>query len=209
MAQGDARIGLFGGSFNPPHVGHMLAVAYTLSIGEVDEVWALPVHQHAFEKDLESFEHRVEMLTLALAPLRQTCVSRVEQDLPAPNYTLHTVQHLRKLHPSASFRLIVGGDALAERHRWYGFEELTALAPLLVLRRASELGLETDVETAGRGLDISAGMAAVLPAISSSQVRAWLRDTSDESTEFLRAFVPRDVLDYIRAHGLYAPTKER
>ena len=184
------RVALFGGSFDPPHVSHVLATVYLRSAGDFDRVLVVPVFRHAFDKSPVPFEHRVRMARIALGWVPGVEVSPIEQQLPPPNYTLHTVEHILAEHPDWSLHLVVGSDVLHETHRWHQFDRLVELAPLYVLGRA--------------GHPHPAAPAAVLPALSSSQVRELLASRDDPAVwdELLR-LVPRAVLEYLTLHGLY------
>lgn len=185
------RIALFGGSFDPPHVAHVLGAAYVLSTTDVDRVLAVPVFAHAFGKPLAPFEHRTKMTELAFQDLPRVEVSSVEATLGAPSRTLRTVERLSELHPGATFRLVVGADVLVDSDKWHAFDEIVSRAPLFVLGRA--------------GVPHPDAPPAVLPDVSSTRVREALsRRTTDEgAAEDLRRWVPRAVLRYIDAQGLY------
>jgi nicotinate-nucleotide adenylyltransferase len=177
------HVALFGGSFNPPHVGHQLAALYVLETAPVDALWLLPCFQHAFDKALEPFEHRVQMceaMAVALGP--RVRVETIEGTLPGASRTLNTVKALRVAYPDHRFSLMIGSDLRAERQSWYGAEELMSLVDFLVVGRA--------------GADPSAAVA--MPAISSTDVRHRL--AAGLSVE---AFVPRAVLKVIEERKLY------
>lgn len=184
------RVAFFGGSFNPPHVGHVLAATYVLSTGAVDRVLVAPVAQHVFGKDLEPFDHRVAMCELAFRNVVGCEISAVERELAPPNRTLDTLRFLEGEHPDWRLRLMVGADALEEADRWHRFDEVCRVAPLLPLGRV--------------GVPQDNAPAPVLPGISSTRVRELLasRHGSDFGSE-LGGSVPRVVLDYIVAEGLY------
>ena len=181
------KVAVYGGSFDPPHVAHVLAATYVLTMGDFDRVIVVPVFRHAFDKDLTDFEHRVRMCELAFASLPVE-VSRIEQRLEPPSFTLHTIQRLLADHPSFEPSLVVGSDVLYESPKWHHFERIAELAPLFVLGRA--------------GHAHPAAPAAVLPEVSSTEIRAKLlrRPPLDPGT---KALVPRAVLEYILQHGLY------
>ncbi len=185
------RVALFGGSFNPPHVGHLLAISYVLGVGEVDRVVAVPVFEHALGKQLVPFEHRVEMARLAFGWLPRVEVSAIEASLGAPSRTLSTIVALEALHPDWALRLMVGSDILDELHQWHAFQEIEQRAPPLVLQRTIE----------GRSTPAS----SLLPAVSSTEVRELLarRRQGELVDARLEALVPRAALDYARAHDLY------
>lgn len=181
------KVAFFGGSFNPPHVGHVLAASYALSVG-FDSVLAVVVKAHALGKHLEDFEHRARMTELAFEPLPGVQVSRLEASLPEPSYTLNTLHELARRHPDWELRLLAGSDVLREVERWRGYSEIVRLAPLYLLERV--------------GHPSSEGLG-VLPEISSSEVRHRLAAPSAENADWLQRAVPRRVLDYVQAHGLY------
>lgn len=183
-------VALFGGSFNPPHIGHVLAAAYVLSTGAVERVIAVPVFEHALRKRLEPFEHRVEMTRRAFSLLPGVEVSEIEAELGAPSRTLSTILALEAKHPEWSLRLMVGSDILTEIHQWHAFDEIERRAPPLVLARAGAN---------------AAGAPSLLPDVSSTEVRALLArsEAGREPGAELRAVVPRAVLDYVREHLLY------
>jgi nicotinate-nucleotide adenylyltransferase len=183
------NVAFFGGSFDPPHMGHVLAVSYALSSEALDKVLVVPVYEHAFSKSLSPFEHRIALTKLAMAPFTQVEVSAIERELPGPNYTLLTLRELQRRHPDWKLRLLVGSDVFAARDKWQGFPEIETIAPPLVLQRA------TSSATRERQL---------LPEVSSSEVRELLAERSNErSRGLLRQLIPASVLAYIEAEGLY------
>lgn len=188
MTQG-VRVAVFGGSFDPPHVAHVLAVSYVLACHELERVVVVPVFEHAFDKDLAPFEHRYELARRAFAWLPGVEVSRIEERLPKPSYTLQTLETLAAENPHFGLRLVVGSDVLHERHNWRSFERIEAIAPLLVLGRA--------------GFPHPDAPPALLPDVSSTRVRELLSSGSEDASRELASLLPRRVLAYIREHGLY------
>jgi nicotinate-nucleotide adenylyltransferase len=185
------EIAIFGGSFDPPHVAHVLAVAYALATSDFERVLVIPVYVHAFDKPLSPFEHRLAMTRLAMSELRSVDVSDVERLLPPPSRTLATLERLKRDDPDARLRLVVGADVLSETDQWQGFDRVTELAPLFVLGRASVARDDAP--------------PALLPDVSSTRIRALLRETPGHRAEHpeLARIVPRAVLRYIDDHGLY------
>lgn len=183
-----ARVGLIGGSFNPPHVAHGMMVYWLLSTRRVDEVWLVPCYRHPLGKDLAPFEHRHQMCQLICQQFLPDMVvsSRVEADLGGESRTLYTIQHLLHELPEHQFHLVVGSDILQEKAEWYRYDEIERLVPILVVGREG-YPLPED--------------AVVLPNISSSSIRRKLQRGEDVS-----ALVPAAVLDHIQMHGLYRAT---
>ena len=181
------RVAIFGGSFNPPHVGHVLAVAYVLACVELDRVLVVPTYRHPFAKSNAPFDDRMEMCRLAFADFARVEVSSVEADLGGESRTVRTLEHLRAQHPRWAMRLVVGGDVVHELDRWSEPERVRALAPPIVLGRIGYT-LPPHLEDAPR----------VLPDVSSTDIRHAIARGDLEST-----LLPRRVAEYVRTHGLY------
>ena len=180
------RVAIFGGSFNPPHVSHVLAVTYALSTAPIDDVLVVPVFQHPFAKELASFDDRLEMCRLAMGWLPGVTISKVEQELGGESRTLRTVEHLIATRPRDAFRLLVGADVLADLPKWHRFDRIRELAPPIVLGRA--------------GVEEREAPEAFLPAVSSTELRDRL---AAGDVDAIRARVPTKVLEYIAEHRLY------
>src|SRR5690242_1578498 len=183
------EVAILGGSFNPPHVAHVMAAYWTLATQPVDEVWLLPAFRHPFGKALAPFEHRVRMCELAAADLDPARVSvcAAEAELasdPLGGTTARTLEHLASRHPAARFALVVGTDILGETGHWYRWDRVKELARIVVVGR--------------QGHAEGAAGAPLLPPISSTDIRERLA-----RGEGAAALVPRRVLEYIAAQGLY------
>jgi nicotinate-nucleotide adenylyltransferase len=182
------RIAIYGGSFNPPHVAHVLAAAYVLSCREIDRVLVVPTFRHPFAKALAPFADRIAMCRLAFAELARVEVSSIEEELGGESRTVRTLEHLQALHPDWDMRLVVGADVVHELDRWWSPDRVKELAPPLVLGRlgfAPPLGFES--------------APCVLPEVSSTAIR-----TAFAAGESPHDLVPRTVIDYVRAHALYS-----
>lgn len=189
MENAIGHIGIFGGSFSPPHVGHVLACHYALLRWGLKKVLVIPSFQHPFNKPLPAFEHRLTMCRLAFEHLGDSIeVSNLEQQMGGVSYTIETLRELRRRHPDEHYNLLVGGDILPDTKKWREFEELTRLAPMLVIPRIS------DGEILG-GTELE----AALPDISSTTIRSNLA-----AGKHLHGAVPLKVLQYIAEHNLYA-----
>jgi nicotinate-nucleotide adenylyltransferase len=187
-------IALFGGSFNPPHLAHQMACLVVLETERIDQLWMVPTWRHAFGKPLAPYEDRVEMCRRAAAVFGgRVSVSTIERDVGgAESRTIHTLEALVARIPGASFRLVVGADVLAERDSWLRWDDVARLAPPIVLGRTGVAG------GAGGGWGAEDGPQLVLPAISSSEIRARLG-----RGQSALPLVPRAVMDYIAGRGLY------
>jgi len=175
------NVAVFGGSFNPPHVAHVLVPLLVQSTNDVERVIVVPTFRHPFGKAMAPFADRVAMAERAFAGQAGTSVSRIEEELGGESYTVRTLEALHDRMPGVALRLLVGADVLTQTDRWREWDRVVALAPPYVV-----------------GRDGSSSDAPELLAVSSTEVRA--RYASHGSVERL---VPRAVDDYVRSHGLY------
>jgi len=180
-------IGFFGGSFDPPHLGHLLAGAMVLAVHPDMRLLLVPSVVHPLGKGLSPFEHRYAMCRRLADLLPGSHVSRVEDRIGGRGRTLETLHALKTWKPSAHFRLVIGQDVYAERRLWHRFDEVCRLAPPIVVGR---LGApEVDVE-----------VTPPIPDVSSTDIRDRIR--KGLAVDHL---VPASILAYIEKHGLYRP----
>ncbi len=180
------RVAILGGSFNPPHVAHLMAAYWTLATQDVREVWLLPSWRHPFGKALAPFEDRVAMCELAARALRGVSVCTAERELahdPLVGKTARTLEHLVERHPTHDFALVIGADILPDTPKWWRWDRVQELARIVVVGR--------------EGYPPVPG-APSLPAVSSTEVRARIARGEDVS-----GLVPRKVREYIDEKGLY------
>lgn len=180
------EIALLGGSFNPPHVAHVMAAWWTLATQGVSEVWLLPTYRHPFGKELAPFEDRVRMCQLASDAIRGVHVCTAEAELaddPLVGKTARTLEHLVAKHPAYRFALVVGADILPETGKWYRWDRVQELARIVVV------GREGHPPVAG---------APALPRLSSTEIRARIARGED-----VRGLVPEKVRRFVEERGLY------
>ena len=179
------RIALLGGSFNPPHVGHLMAAYWTLATQSVDRVWLMPVFDHPFHKVLVPFEDRVRMCELACEDLRDVEVTQVEAEVGKEGWTYQTLEFLKARHASDEFSLVVGSDLMLERDKWKRFDRVVELARLIVIPR--------------HGYEAPEATGPALADISSTEVRYRIGRGED-----VTRWVPQRVLRYVQLKRLYA-----
>lgn len=185
------RLGIYGGTFDPPHRSHALAVLWALQSGEIDRVVLVPASQHAFGKNpVADVYHRLEMCRILVREFREELVevSDIEARRPGVSYMIETVRQLKREHNDAPMRLVVGTDLLGDLPRWREGEELIRLASPLVVPRIIE-----GVKTAECG-----PRPGALPMLSSTTVREHLSRGLDTGELLSSA-----VAEYIRQHKLY------
>lgn len=209
------RIGVLGGMYNPVHDGHLRAAIEVRELLQLDEVrlvpCAVPPHREA---PGVSARQRAAMVAAAVAELENVVLDARELVLPAPSYTLRTLQSLRSETPDAAFVLLLGEDAFRGFHRWHEWRQIPMLAHIAVMRRpeSGELGLaesllgwlrEAEVEHAelfaGGKRNGNATFCDITALdISSTRIRELLAKGRDP-----RFLLPDAVLEIIRREGLY------
>ena len=198
------RIGIFGGSFNPIHLGHTALAAYICELGLVDEVWLMVSPQNPLKQDLTLLDEqeRLAMARLAVAPYPTLKASDFEFTLPRPSYTYHTLQALRAAYPDYAFSLIIGEDNWQCFHRWYRGEDIARETSIIVYPRDIEgvlrvEGKESKVITAN-----SQQSPKLLP-YSSTEVRSLIVQGKDASH-----MLHPDVAQYIKEKLFYSKAQE-
>jgi nicotinate-nucleotide adenylyltransferase len=191
------KLGIFGGTFNPIHNGHLINAEIIRSEYHLDRILLVP-SKIPVHKDLAgnvSAEERYTMTLLAVQDVKEFEVSKIEIDREGPSYTIDTLRELRLIYPDDSFYLILGMDSLYEIGKWKETELLLGSVPVIVMKRPGMEKIHVmDFDTC----DI---MYADNPMIeiSSSCVRERLRNK--RSVRFL---IPDQVIEYINKKGLYS-----
>jgi len=168
------RVAIYGGSFNPPHVGHAMVASWLRWTGRVDAVWLLPSFSHPFAKDLLPFEERVAMCEAVAGDIGVE-VCTLESSLEVPSYTIDVLRALTQLHPQHDFHWVAGSDVLDELPRWKAWDEIARdYAPILVGRQ---------------GYPCPDG-AIAFPEVSSTDIRARLARGAPADHLVLRSVRP-------------------
>tara|TARA_R110001592_G_scaffold18292_1_gene76114 strand:- start:1227 stop:1811 length:585 start_codon:yes stop_codon:yes gene_type:complete len=140
------KVGLYFGTFNPIHIGHLVIANHMVEFSDLDEVWFVVTPQSPFKakKTLLDNHHRYEMVYEATKEYPKLNPSKIEFDLPQPNYTVNTLVHLDEKYPSGySFSLIMGEDNLKGLHKWKNYETILENYTIYVYPRISEGAIES------------------------------------------------------------------
>ncbi len=131
------RVGIFGGTFDPVHLGHLILAEQARDQARLDEVWFVPAPRPPQKESqlLTRFEQRVEMLSLALAGNPTFRIDEIEKDRVGPSYTVDTLAELRRRHPEHALFLLIGGDALVDLPTWREPRRIIEQAGLVVMDR--------------------------------------------------------------------------
>jgi nicotinate-nucleotide adenylyltransferase len=195
-------IGVFGGTFDPPHLGHLILAAEALDQLKLSRVlWVLtPVPPHKLDQTITALEHRLAMTRLMLGDYSQFELSRAEIDRPGPHYMLDTVKVIKTEFPEAGLMLLIGGDSLRELRTWHRPAELISVCEGLgVMRRPHESVDLHELEEILPGISSKIQFVdAPLLEISSRDIRR----RASEGRAFRHYLVP-PVFDYIQKEQLY------
>ena len=189
-----AKTGLFFGSFNPVHAGHLIIASYMANFTDIDEVWLVVSPQNPLKdkKGLANMYDRLEMARLATEPAEKITVSDIEFKLPQPSYTIDTLTHLHEKYPSREFVLIMGADNLASFKKWKNYEVLLRNYQLYIYPRPGIL-LEEWKDHPSVTLTATPQME-----ISSTFIRKALKE--NKNVQFL---VPDQVILFMDSKNMY------
>lgn len=188
------HIGLYFGTFNPVHVGHMIIAQHMLEYSDMDQIWFMvtPHNPHKAKKSLLDDRQRLYMVELAIKDPFRMKASDEEFKLPQPSYTITTLTHLAEKHADKKFSLIMGMDNLQSFHKWKNFDRIIEQHDLFVYPRPGYDGGEFGNHPKVRVID------APNMEISATRIREALSDGKD-----LSYMVPQKVWDYLVDNNLY------
>ena len=194
------KVGLYFGTFNPIHIGHLVIANFMATHTGLDEVWLVVTPHNPLKErnELLPDDHRLQMVRLATIDNNNLQVSDVEFKLPQPNYTIATLDHLRSTHPEITFTLIMGEDNLRSLHQWKEHERLVSEYDILVYPRAITDGEEPSLEPCLIDMSRVNIYDAPMIRISSTFLRNAIRSQED-----IRYLVPDTVINYISNNYLY------
>ena len=196
------RIGLFGGTFDPPHLGHLILASEAQTQLELTRLlWVLtPDPPHKQDQVITPTEHRLAMVKLAIQDNPAFELSRVELDRPGPHYTLDTIHIIAEQNPNAEIVPIIGGDSLRDLPTWHQPRDLLYACHWVgVMRRPSDAANLDALERELPGISSKVHYVdAPLLEIASRDIRS--RIAHGES---VRYYIPRAVYEYIEEHHLY------
>ncbi len=197
------RIGVFGGTFNPVHLGHLILAEQAREQGRLDQIWFVPAARPPHKDPNTSFRHRAEMLHLAVAGHPAFRVDEQEESRPGPSYTVHTLTELARQHSGHEWFLLIGADTLAELHEWYDPVGVVRQAGLMVMGRSGQRILTA--EELRSVLNLSADVPLQLEVIAAPLIDISSHDLRRRAAQgrSLRYLVPRAVEIYAQEKGLY------
>lgn len=190
------RIGLFGGTFDPVHNGHLAIARSFLDTGRIDELWILltPFPPHKTSKDQASYELRYDMLKAAFSEFEFVKILTIENELPKPSYSIRSIRYLKENHPAKEFYFCMGEDSLANFNTWKHYQHILEEVRLMVAYRpgTDHTGVDNDILKRTQFVD------HVPVDISSSKVREAIQLNKN-----LEELLPQKVIEIIHKESLY------
>ncbi|WP_299054825.1 nicotinate (nicotinamide) nucleotide adenylyltransferase [uncultured Polaribacter sp.] len=191
-----SKIGLYFGTFNPIHIGHLIIANHMVENSDLDEIWMVVTPHNPFKKKstLLDNHHRLEMVFKATENYLKIKPSDAEFKLPQPNYTVHTLAHLTDRYPTKEFCLIMGEDNLKSLHKWKNYETILEHHHIYVYPRISEGKVATQFD---EHLKIHK-IAAPIIEISSTMIRNGIKNKKN-----IEPLLPNQVSKYIDEMNFY------
>lgn len=194
-------IGVLGGAFDPPHIGHLILGETAREQLGLDRVLFLPTGEppHKEDRDVTAAHHRLAMTKLAITEDDYFDASAIDVDRPAPHYTSTLRPYLLEAFPGADLILVIGGDSLSDLPQWHEPQSIVAQWRIAVLPRPqSTLDWHKLAQCVPGIRDVTTILDGPSVAISSTQIRRWVSAGRE-----LRYLMPTAVAQYIRENGLY------
>ena len=190
------KIGLFFGTFNPIHVGHLTIANHLVEYTDLDQVWFLVTPHSPFKKknSLLDDHQRLEMVYRAVKDYPKLRQSDIEFNLPQPNYTINTLTHLEEKYPEHSFALIMGEDNLKSFHKWKNYQVILELHDIYVYPRMSGGQMETEFEDHPKIHHVD----APIMELSSTFIRKSIKEGKN-----VRPMLPEHVWEYLDEMNFY------
>jgi len=195
-----ARIGLYFGSFNPVHIGHIAIAGYMTEFENLEEVWFVVSPHNPLKKKetlLDDYQ-RLYMVQLAIGDNLKLKASNIEFNLPLPSYTIDTLTYLKEKHPGHKFCLVMGEDNLFTLHKWKNAEELILKYPIYVYPRPGSVQPDSQKLNTILNMAVVHKSKAPLMEISGTFIRESIKKGKNMSY-----FLPSQVWKYIEEMHFY------
>jgi nicotinate-nucleotide adenylyltransferase len=190
------KIGLYFGSFNPIHIGHLIIANHLATHTDLDQVWIMVTPQNPLKQKqtlLDNYQ-RLQLVHLAVEDYNNIKASDFEFNLPQPNYTIHTLNLLSEKYPTYNFSLIMGADNLETLHKWKNYEAILDQYSIYVYPRISENGIHNNFENHPKIKKIDAPIVEISATFIRQQIKL---------KKNIKPLLPEKVWAYITHNNLY------
>lgn len=190
------KVGLFFGTFNPIHVGHLIIANHLVENSNLEEIWMVvtPLNPHKKKNSLLADNHRLAMVRIAVENYSKLQASDIEFSLPQPNYTVNTLAYISEKYPQHHFNLIMGEDNLNNFHKWKNYEVILENNDIYVYPRITASKMVSDLENHPKIHKI----AAPIIEISATTIRNGIKKQKE-----VRPLLPCDVWNYLDEMNFY------
>jgi nicotinate-nucleotide adenylyltransferase len=190
------KVGLFFGTFNPIHIGHLIIANYMAEFSDLEEIWFVITPQSPFKqkKSMLSNHHRLAIANIAVDDYQKLKTSDIEFKLPQPNYTINTLIHIEEKYPEYQFCLIMGEDNLKGFHKWKNYETILQNYELYVYPRISDGTTDSQFLNHPKVHRV----AAPIVEISSTFIRKSIKNNKN-----IQPMLPEKVWNYIDEMNFY------
>lgn len=196
------RIGLYFGSFNPVHIGHLIVAQSAMDGTDIDELWFVVSPQNPAKVksgELESAEHRLAMVEKSIADVPEFSACDIEFGMPLPSYTANTLKALRDKHPEIKFSIVAGTDTQRKMgNYWKRSEEVLDMHDIIVYPREV-----SKKDSKWKLTEKAHSVSTYLEDVPQIDISATLIRNNIQNNKSIRYFVPDAVIDHIKANNLF------
>ncbi|AUC21481.1 nicotinic acid mononucleotide adenylyltransferase [Polaribacter sejongensis] len=191
-----SKIGLYFGTFNPMHIGHLIIANHMVENSDLDEIWMVVTPHNPFKKKSSLLDNheRFEMIYRATANYQKIKPSDIEFNLPQPNYTVHTLAHVSDMYPNKEFCLIMGEDNLKSLHKWKNYETILEHHHIYVYPRIADGEMDDQFKNHAKIHKVEAPIVQ----ISSTMIRKAIKNKKNT-----QPLLPKEVWEYIDEMNFY------
>ncbi|MDN3618083.1 nicotinate (nicotinamide) nucleotide adenylyltransferase [Polaribacter undariae] len=191
-----SKIGLYFGTFNPMHIGHLIIANHMVENSDLDEIWMVVTPHNPFKKKSSLLDNheRFEMIYRATANYQKIKPSDIEFNLPQPNYTVHTLAHVSDMYPNKEFCLIMGEDNLKSLHKWKNYETILEHHHIYVYPRIADGEMDDQFKNHTKIHKVEAPIVQ----ISSTMIRKAIKNKKNT-----QPLLPKEVWEYIDEMNFY------
>jgi len=196
-----SKIGILGGSFDPPHVGHQLIIFNILISGFLDYSFITPCINHPFNKTMSSFIHRLGMCKKAFSKFskNKVLVLDLENYLIIPTFSANTIESIKLLRPDLSIFIIIGSDNWNKINKWYKYKYIYLLSNFIIFHRKNIINIKLK-----KNISLfTISNVFYIPNISSTYVRKILNKKNIQKNIYLKNIIDKKILNYIIDNKLY------